>query len=560
MGSRSVSLLLLPLLAGAGLAAAAAEPDRALEEARANVVDLLDSLVAKGIVTRDQALQMVADAQNRTLAEAQARAEREEARRDADAQAAQAATVETAGVEDSVEPGSVRVTYVPQIVRDDISAQVREELRPAVVQDVVQQAREEGWGVPAGLPDWVRGLKLSGDVRVRGQADLFASDNIQFSYLDYLTVNEKGGIAKAGEEAFLNVTEDRLRARLRARLGVEARLGNGFTTGLRLATGNFRDPVSTNQTLAQVGGRYSFGLDQAYVRYDTGTEDPWLTLVAGRSTNPFFSTDLVYDTDLTFEGFWGRYSYGLDAYAGDDDALDVTIGAFPLEEVELSGDDKWLYAAQLGMQWTFAQAVRLRGALAYYFYDNVTGRLNPFESTVYDYTAPAWLQKGNTLFDIRNDADTSTNLFALAAEYQLASVVFAVETPLLDEYQLAFFADYVTNLGFDEAEVAARTGVPVEGRTDGYQVELGFGHPALDRLHAWRAALRYRYLQRDAVLDAFTDSDFHLGGTDGQGYVLRGDYALGPKVYLTLRYLTANEIDGPPLGIDVVQLDLNGRF
>jgi hypothetical protein len=82
----------------------------------------------------------------------------------------------------------------------------------------------------------------------------------------------------------------------------------------------------------------------------------------------------------------------------------------------------------------------------------------------------------------------------------------------------------------------------------------------LDRRHAWRAALRYRYLQRDATLDGFTDSDFHLGGTDSEGYVLRGDYVLGRKVYLTLRYLSANEIDGPPLGIDIWQLDLNGRF
>jgi hypothetical protein len=62
------------------------------------------------------------------------------------------------------------------------------------------------------------------------------------------------------------------------------------------------------------------------------------------------------------------------------------------------------------------------------------------------------------------------------------------------------------------------------------------------------------------VLDAFTDSDFHLGGTDAQGFVLRGDYGLGKNVFLSLRYLSANEIDGPPLGIDVVQLDLNGQF
>jgi hypothetical protein len=70
----------------------------------------------------------------------------------------------------------------------------------------------------------------------------------------------------------------------------------------------------------------------------------------------------------------------------------------------------------------------------------------------------------------------------------------------------------------------------------------------------------YRYVERDAVLDAFTDSDFHLGGTDAKGYYIGADYAFTPRVFARLRYLSANEIDGAPLGIDVVQLDLNAAF
>jgi hypothetical protein len=72
--------------------------------------------------------------------------------------------------------------------------------------------------------------------------------------------------------------------------------------------------------------------------------------------------------------------------------------------------------------------------------------------------------------------------------------------------------------------------------------------------------LGYKYLERDAVLDAFTDSDFHLGGTDAKGYYFGFDYAFTPRVSARIRYLSANEIDGPPLGIDVVQLDLNASF
>lgn len=534
--TRHLALAAASLVVLSAAAPALAQEDRSLDEVRNTVVNLLEALVEKGVVSQEQARGLVADARGQADRDAQARA-----------------------AEDADAAGAVRVTYVPQVVRDDISADVREQLRPEVVEDVVAQARAEGWGVPAGLPDWIRGLRLYGDMRARVQSDLFASDNAEFAYLDFLKVNEKGGIAKAGDDAFLNTTQDRFRYRVRARLGVEAQLGEGFTTGLRMATGNFRDPVSTNQTMAQAGGRYTFGLDQAYVRYEARDADqwPWLSVAAGRTTNPFLSTDLLFDNDLTFEGVTASYRYG---FPSQDRHVFVTAGAYPIEEVELSSDDKWLYAMQLGTHWEFDEDASLRAGLAYYHYDNVTGIRNDLDSTAFDYTAPLWLQKGNTLFDIRNDADPTTNLFALAADYEIVNLFLAWGMPLFDDYELELTADYVTNLGFDEGDVLARTGLAVDGRTDGYLLEAAFGHPKLDRRHAWRAAIRYRYLERDAVLDAYTDSDFHLGGTDSKGYVIRGDYGLGRRVYASLRYLSANEIDGPPLGIDVIQLDVTGQF
>jgi hypothetical protein len=532
------------VLATLGLAlspAAIAQTTRELDELRNTVGELLESLVKQGVITPEQAKSMVAEAQGKAERDALSRQEQ-----DADA------------------AGAARVTYVPQIVKDEISASVRAQITPQVVQDVVAQAKAEQWGVPAALPEWIRGLKIGGDVRVREQADLYASGNAPFSYLNFQRINEKGGIGKAGNEAFLNTTENELLSRVRARLGVEAQLGDNFVTGISLATGNLLNPVSTNQTLEQYTGRFTFGVDQAYIRYDAreSADWSWLSVWGGRAANPFLSTDLVWDADLTFQGLAGTYRYGLSASEPASRNVFVTAGAFPIEELSLSqpSSDKWLYAAQLGAAWEFNDEILLRGALAYYGYDNITGIRNSFESTTYNYTAPLFLQKGNTLFDILNDADPATNLFALAAGYQLVDVVVAVDAPVFDDYRLSFVGDYVTNIGWDTAAVRKRTGTDVKGRTDGYQLELGFGYPKIDRLHAWRAAMRYRHLQRDAVLDAFTDSDFHLGGTDAEGYTLRGEYGLGRHVYVTLRYLSANAIDDAPLGIDVVQLDVNGQF
>ncbi len=62
------------------------------------------------------------------------------------------------------------------------------------------------------------------------------------------------------------------------------------------------------------------------------------------------------------------------------------------------------------------------------------------------------------------------------------------------------------------------------------------------------------------MLDAFADSDFRLGGTDVEGFIIGGDYAFNEKVAARLRYLSGNEIDGAPFGVDTVQLDLTASF
>ena len=98
-------------------------------------------------------------------------------------------------------------------------------------------------------------------------------------------------------------------------------------------------------------------------------------------------------------------------------------------------------------------------------------------------------------------------------------------------------------------------------RTKGYQGDISFGDPTVLTFGAWRAVVGYRYLQRDAVIDGYTDSDFHyFGGTNARGYYLIGDVGLANRVWMRLRYLSANEIDGPIFGVDTLQIDMNTRF
>jgi hypothetical protein len=528
--------------------AAAAEPTadaaetRSLEELRNTVVNLLQVLVDRGVLSREQAEKMVRDAQARAAAEAAA-----------------------ATAQQKAEEGAVRVPYVPEVVKEEIRRGVAADVGAQVTRDVIDAARTEGWGVPAALPDWVRRMQWHGDLRVRAQADLFAADNVENAYLNFQRINDAGGIDRAGTDAYLNTSVDRERLRGRFRLGFDTVLGYGWTMGASIATGTLADPVSTNITFGNGGSRYQLGLEQAWLDYTALSGDAMRSLgfSAGRLRNPFFTpSDLVFDRDLAFDGVAANYQIGLHRDDATARQVVVSVGAFPLQEVELSSDDKWLLGGQLGLNWKFGNGSRVRAAASYYDYRNASGRRNAFESDLLDYTAPLYLSKGNTLFDIRYDEENGngTNLYALAADYQLVNYSLSFDQPLGAGYKASLAADYVQNIGYKVAEVLDRTEFIVPRRNVGYQAEIGFGSATMNRANSWRASLGYRYVQRDAVLDAYTDSDFRLGGTDARGYYLGFDYNFTPMVMARLKYMSANEIDGPPLGIDVLQIDLSASF
>ena len=104
------------------------------------------------------------------------------------------------------------------------------------------------------------------------------------------------------------------------------------------------------------------------------------------------------------------------------------------------------------------------------------------------------------------------------------------------------------NIGYNLAQVEALTGeIMPSNENTGYVGEVSFGTPVVDRFGAWRAAVGYRYVKRDAVLDAWTDADFHEGGTNADGYYLWASFGLAKDTWIRVRYMSSNEIDGPTL-------------
>ncbi|MBK8815276.1 MAG: putative porin [Methylococcaceae bacterium] len=559
------------------VSAADADEKEELILLKTTTINLIEQLVKQGVITEKVANDML------KKADAEAKAEHEASK--------------TNTVKDiKPELNEVRVPYVPEFVKDEIRQQVRRELKDEVVTDVMQKAKSEKWGTPDALPDWVNRFKLSGDMRLRYQNDFMASDNAPTDgqgnpYLNFPAINSAGGLNNTlPENLFLNTKEDRQRFRARVRLGIDAKVTDNLLAGVRLASGNLPDPVSTNQMMGNTGSQYEFNLDRAFLKYDAVDDEnfKWLTLTGGRIANPWYvgggeftgGSELVWDTDLSFEGFAATGRYSLGSATGQPDKHDktrevyATVGAFPLQEAELSSKDKWLFGGQVGLDWGFQNQDSIRAGLGYYDYMNIQGVPNTnnpptcdTNQAVNNLSIPQFMQFGNTLVGICNDPTNSgPTLFGLASDYNIINFNIAYDLAKFAPYHLIVAADYAKNIGFDKTEINRlnvvndKSGGEVEEETDAWQVRMDFGWPKVERYGQWNVFALYKYVGRDAVLDAFSDSDFHLGGTNAKGWVVGGNYGLMKNLWFTGRWLSTDVINGPKFGIDTLQLDVNAKF
>ena len=427
-----------------------------------------------------------------------------------------------------------------QDATNDIKKAVTEQVQ-AAKEEVLQETRKEIESAAA--PEWTKRIRFGGDIRLRYEADYYNRNNA-----------ELGSPSSPGQ--LMNTTDNQDRYRTRVRLGATAGINETTEAGVRLSTGNTAIPVTYQQTMGNYFNPYTMVLDLAYLKT---TPLPGLTLTGGRFLNPFLFSDLVWWRDLTFEGFAGTYRHSL------SNVLEgfATAGAFPLYKGTFDQNDKWLYAGQAGLDIKPRKELLGRIGVAYYDYQHTRGIANsPSYPGEYDYTAPQYQQKGNTLFDIGNYSTTpaSTEL-ALASQYRELNVTGTFDVGFWDPIHVVFLGDYVKNIGFNRALVAALTQNPaITAQTQGYQVGLSVGYPEIVRFPQWRGYCYYRYLQADAVIDAFTDPDFHYGGTNAKGWILGGDLGLTKNFWLSVKWTSANEITGPPLSIDSLFVDINARF
>ncbi|MFZ5572214.1 MAG: putative porin [Thermodesulfobacteriota bacterium] len=453
---------------------------------------------------------------------------------------------ETAGAKPSI---AVRET-LSQGEMDKLTREVTERVKQDMKEEIKREIKDESavsdqtWleRVHASVPEWTRRIRLNGDARLRYEGNFFDQNNA-----DFLKPDDPTELA--------NTKNDRNRFRYRARLGLTAEINTQVEAGLRLATGTSDNPVSTNETAGDFFNKDYFLLDQAYLKIRPIPRAPQTALWGGKFPNPWLATEMVWDGDVVFEGLAVRY---------DDYVLDwlrpiLTVGWFPLQEEEWYSD-KYLAGAQAAVEFKPKTDLAITLGAACYDYRNVRGEANDIlRPGELDWTAPQYMQKGNSLMDI--DPEPGGITTALAGDYRIIDAVAILHAAVFQPVHVNLTGNYAENVGFDADEVARRLGEEEwPDETTAYQVALWVGHPRVRNFSEWNVSFAYRYVEADAVLDAFTDSDFHLGGTNAKGWLLKTDWGLTKNLWLTIGYSTADEIIGDPLAIDVLQIDLNASF
>ncbi len=366
---------------------------------------------------------------------------------------------------------------------------------------------------PGALPAWADGLKMGGDLRLRYE-----------------------GINKAGE-----ATRDRNRFRFRLRYGIEKQLNQDFAVGFRLATGTATDPTTPNQTFTGDFTPKNIFIDRAYVKYQPGflkEEAPHLKFAeigAGKVANPFFdaSGGVLWDGDVNPEGAYENFETTF--YEGRFRPF-VILGQFLINE-NATLKDAELFAYQAGYRMELSadpkKPVTWTSAAGYYDYSDVANSSN---FTV----SGTSLAGGNTTLGSTDLAAGDFNILSIYQDlkFNLASL------------PVKLFGEYDHNL-------ADRTFDP-NNRNQAYQYGLALGNAK--GKGDWQVNWYYAYIEPNAVVGAFAESDFGDGHANQMGNNLETYYMLTDFLKLRFKASFTNNVLGTDEETRRFQTDLEWKF
>lgn len=155
--------------------------------------------------------------------------------------------------------------------------------------EVSKEMTEGGIGSKIQVGDWVNALKISADLRIRNQWD---------QRVPLVLTNP------ATKRVDRHIQRDRWRFRLR--LMADWELKGGFFGGVMVGTSDNRSSDTKNATITGGYDNYNIYILRAFMGW---RPTPGLTFILGKQANPFYTTDLVWDSDIEPIGLVERIDF-----------------------------------------------------------------------------------------------------------------------------------------------------------------------------------------------------------------------------------------------------------
>ena len=321
---------------------------------------------------------------------------------------------------------------------------------------------------------------------------------------------------------------DNFRWRIRARLAADTEINEAWSATIGLASGS-DDPVSTNQTLTSGFSRKQVNVDLAYVNFHP-KRFPGMNMDFGKMRFPFEQGDkqqLIWDNDLTPEGI----ALKLKRKAGEKTNLFMNAAAFYITDND-PDNEQWMSGAQAGFNVKPSAKVGMMAGASYYGYHRTKGQPGIYKADKFAGNSTMTVGAGKGyLWDFN--------------EFEVLGIL---DAKVNDKTSLRFTGDYVNNTGAD----SLNTGYLVGAR-------LNYGK---DRGSLMLAA-NYRKVEADAVVGAFTYSDFVGGGTNGKGWEFNLSVGLDKNTSFDVEYqIDTKGIKKSDTGTDYnrLKVDIQAKF
>lgn len=379
----------------------------------------------------------------------------------------------------------------------------------------------------------------------------------------------------------------RQRARYKITLGVKTESGKWYSDiALAMGTGGRSDNATFGKSAiaGSIDDKEALFVKRAMVGYKA---TDWLTLEAGRMNNPLYTTPMVWDADLNFEGLVEKVNYKYNdadffftaaqvQYQGD--RRDFTVQATGQADTITTE----LFAYQGGLKYAFNDHTNAKAGLTYstYSHNTSTTKFSPKLATDSNSTLTGTGAGVNDLDTIEIPAEINFYMNSSSIGVRLFGD-YVYNTSGDDRYKAAYTSATATTAPVATA-LANQNAIKNAGNDDtawllGVAVGSAADFKSFDGNKMvkgdWSARIWYQDVGAYSVDPNAVDSDFMDSRVNTKGTVLKTQYNLEDNVFLNFAYGHAERKNkalgtagaGQDLALnwkdyDLFQLDLTYKF